>query len=165
MITLLSRTAPTGHVVLVRLPDGASFAATYSDDHTTRDITAGVADLLLSGALDVLEQAASGPRPEPAETVDVAQVSYAEPLPAPGAVRAPASFSLLDVRTGQACDIDPDQVMALLVRGMGVEVTAAVAAEVAETELPDTPAGADPGTSDSATGIDSAEDGPSPDAA
>lgn len=155
MIVLSSRVS-SGHLMLVRLPDGASFTAHYADDHSTRDITAAAADLLLSGALDFLERAEAGQPPAPQETVDVAEVSYLEPLPAPGVQRPPASFSLIDTRSAQACDVDPARVMGLLVAGMAVEVTAAVAAQESGS-IPDDPAELD-GTTGPGEGGPGADD-------
>lgn len=134
MRVLFSSVRPTGHVAVVRLPDGAAFVARFLDDGTDRDVTGAVADLLLSGALDAAQASADG-RPEPAETVEVVQVHYTEPL-LPGQAREGGSFSWLHLPTGEAEDFDPQQVLRLVARGISVELTAGVAAEAAD--VPDT---------------------------
>lgn len=141
MRTLVSRLAPSGFLVLARVPDGAAVLATFVDDGQERDLTEHVADLLLSGALDRLEATQTG-RPDPAETVEAVTVRYLEPAPAPGALREPASFSWAGTAPGVgAGDFDPSEVLPLLVRGLTVEITAAVAHESAQAALADLPEG------------------------
>lgn len=132
MRILVSAPRPSGHLAVVRLPDGALFTARYVDDPDgqERDITALVADILLSGALDQVEAAAAG-RPEPTEVVHAAAVAYREPL-LPGQVRAAASFTWLHVPTGDGGDFPAEDVLGLLARGIAVEITSGVAAEAAD---------------------------------
>lgn len=136
MRVLLSSPRPTGHLAVVRLPHGARFTARYVDDAADRerDITALVADLLLSGALD-RAQATSEDRPEPAQSVEVAVVSYSEPL-LPGQVRAASSFTWTHVPSRTGGDFGAEEVLDLIARGIGVELTAGVAAEVAAEATP-----------------------------
>lgn len=142
MRIVCSAVHPTGHLVMARLPDGAVFTATFVDEPAPRDITDMVADLLLTGALDAAEQSQTG-RPDPDEQVTAARVSYQQPL-LPGQTVPAASFTWAHLPTRQGGDFDPAEVLALLARGIAVNLTAGIAHEAAD--VPDTPAGAeDPG--------------------
>lgn len=134
MRTLTSTLRPSGHVALVRLPEGASFQARYVDDIDVRDITGLVPDLLLSGALDEIE-ARAAQRPEPDESVVAAVVSYHEPL-LPGQVRDVASFSWLHLASGESGDFGPQSILGLVVRGIAVELTAGVVREATQGAVP-----------------------------
>lgn len=131
MRTLMSRPSPSQHLVLARLPEGAGFLAQFVDERQPRDITDGVADLLLTGLIDALEQKASG-RPEPEDQVEVAHLAYVAPPTAPGAVLPPATFTWLHLGSGQCGDLDPESVLPLLQRGVSVALTEGVAAEAAD---------------------------------
>lgn len=138
MHTLISAPRPTGHLAVVRLPQGAKFTAVYVDDDPgqAREITALVAELILSGALNAMEVRASAP-PAPAEEVEAVTVSYSEPL-LPGQVRGAASFTWVHAPSGKGGDFEPHEVLSLIARGIAVELTAAVAAEAAQGSVPDT---------------------------
>jgi hypothetical protein len=137
MRVLVSAVRPSGHLVVLRLPEAAAFLAEFDDDGSCRDISELAPELLLTGALDALEAGQSG-RPEPAETVQAANVHYSEDG-LPGEVTSPASFSWLHLPSGTGGDFPPADVLSLLARGIGVEVTAGVAAEAASGEVPNDP--------------------------
>lgn len=130
MRTLISNVRPSGHFVIVRLPEGATFRARYADDPEPRDITALVTELLLTGALDVLEARASE-RPAPVDAVEAVTVFYSEPG-LPGQVREPASFTWVHGPTREGGDFGPHEVLDLIARGVTVELTAGVAREATE---------------------------------
>jgi hypothetical protein len=146
MRLLISTVRPTGHAVVVRLPDGAALTGHFTDDNSTRDLTDNIAELLLTGALDAVEAAGSG-RPDPAESVEVVRVSYSEPRE-PGQVGAPATFSWVHLPTRTGDDFDPAEILPLIARALAVILTAGVAAEEAAASPEDAFPAVDPGTAD-----------------
>jgi hypothetical protein len=128
--------------VLIRLPEGALFLGQYADDGSVRDLTEFAANLLLAGALDAQEAAADG-RPEPEELVEAARLRFMAQPAELGAPHEEPSFTWAHLPTGEAGDFPLEQVVDLISRGLSVELTAAVAAETAHEEMPDSPAALD----------------------
>lgn len=136
MRVLVTAPRPSGHIAIVRLPERARFTAVFVDEDSPRDITGLVAELLLTGALDALEQASSG-RPEPDQAVEIADVRYHEPV-LPGVGREPSTFSWVHVPSANAGDFTIEEIGRHIARGLSVELTSGIAHEAA-SDVPDSP--------------------------
>ena len=126
-----------GHLLVLRLPDGAAVVCDWVQEGTSGDVTGWFADLALIGWKDASEAAAER-RPEPAETVQVAHLRLDPPMAA-----ALASVTYVHLPTQDTVEVPLAQALSFAGRGINVQITTGVAADIAATDTPDAPVTAD----------------------
>lgn len=95
------------------------------------DVTGWFADLVVIGWADTNEATAAG-TPHPAQERDVAMLSI-EPATAAGLM----TCTYVHLPTGQTAEVAPAAALTFAARGVAVQVTAGIAREISDDELPD----------------------------
>lgn len=133
MHVLTSTPSAAGHLVLIRLPEGAALILQDTDGSRT-DLTGWAADLLRIGMEDAAE-ARRGEQLAPDEVVEVARVALEGDV-----LTAPATFTYLHLPSGDWADMTPETAVQLISGGVRVQVTAGIAREAVERDgMPDDP--------------------------
>jgi hypothetical protein len=121
-----------GHSVVLRLAESVRVEAVFVDDGKVRDITAYVADLVLTG-LAVRFEHEQHLRADAPESVPSGMITL---------VGDPSDFVALYLHapTRVAAELGWEEAATLIALGAVEEITAGVASDVAAAELGDTPA-------------------------
>ena len=122
-VLLLSRTRPEGIATLIVLPPGTRILAHFTDDKSTRDITAQAADLITEY---ILRGGDGGAADADSPGVEVARLEL------DGSAPVTARMALIDLQEDRLEEIPAERLLPLLSGAITMAVSDAVAANTNE---------------------------------